>query len=143
MPSYQTRTYSLLSLIDLIDLICIGFLSCVDCLWITSVITEECINTKTHLCNIQIFTKTHLCNIQIFTKTHLCNIQIFKSCKNRKFSVDFFLYFSYFCSKQRLWVHVRNASLNVRNASLRRFLRVPTIYVLEQKTRKIGMCISL
>ena len=35
--------------------------------------------------------------------------RFFLSCKNRKFSVDFFLYFSYFCSKHRLWVHVRTA----------------------------------
>ena len=35
-------------------------------------------------------------------------------------------YFSYFCSKNRPWVHVRTASM-------RWFKRVPTIYVLQQK----------
>ena len=39
---------------------------------------------------------------------------------------------SYFCSKHRLWVHFRTASV-------RRFLGVPTIYVFEQKIRKIGI----
>ena len=43
-----------------------------------------------------------------------------------KFSLEFFCYFSYFCSKHRLWVHVRIVSP-------RRFKRVPTVYVLEQK----------
>ena len=34
----------------------------------------------------------------------------FLSCKKRKFSAEIFLYFSYFCSKHRLWVHVITAS---------------------------------
>ena len=35
---------------------------------------------------------------------------IFHGCKNYNFQMKFFLYFSYFCSKHRLWVHVRTAS---------------------------------
>ena len=34
----------------------------------------------------------------------------FTAVKKRKF-LGFFLYFSYFCSKHGLWVHVRTASL--------------------------------
>ena len=36
---------------------------------------------------------------------------IFHGCKNDNFHMIFFLYFSYFCSKYRLWVHVRTASV--------------------------------
>ena len=43
-----------------------------------------------------------------------------------KFSDKKFWYFSYFYSKHRLWVLVRTASM-------RRFKRVPTIYVFKQK----------
>ena len=35
---------------------------------------------------------------------------IFHGCKNDNFQMIFFKYFSYFCSKHRLWVHVRTAS---------------------------------
>ena len=35
---------------------------------------------------------------------------IFYGCKNDNFQIIFFGYFSYFCSKHRLWVHVRTAS---------------------------------
>ena len=38
----------------------------------------------------------------------------------------YFLYFSYVCSKHRLWVLVRTALM-------RQFLRVPTVYVFEHK----------
>ena len=41
-----------------------------------------------------------------------------------------YTYFSYFCSKHRLWVLVRTASV-------RRFLRVPTIYVLSKNKKNI------
>ena len=41
-------------------------------------------------------------------------------------------YLSYFCSKHRLWVRVRTASP-------RRFLRVPTIYVLSRNMKNIGI----
>ena len=34
----------------------------------------------------------------------------FHGCENDKFSEDFVLLFSYFCSKHILWVHVRTAS---------------------------------
>ena len=37
--------------------------------------------------------------------------ETFFSCKNQKFLLEFFLYFSYFCSKHRLWVHNRTALL--------------------------------
>ena len=43
-------------------------------------------------------------------------------------SSEKFGYFCYFCSKHRLWEHVRTASA-------RRFYRVPTIYVLEQNKK--------
>ena len=33
--------------------------------------------------------------------------EIFFGCKKSKISIEFFLYFSYFCSKHILWVHVR------------------------------------
>ena len=46
------------------------------------------------------------------TQTCPCNIlQYFTAVKNDNFQIIFFLYFSYFCSKHRLWVHVRNASM--------------------------------
>ena len=48
--------------------------------------------------------------------------------KNWKFSDNFFLSFSYFCSKHRLWVLIRTASP-------RRFKRVPTIYVLSRNKK--------
>ena len=60
------------------------------------------------------------------TKTRLFKyIENFNS-KNWKFSDKKRWCFSYFCSKHRLWVLVRTASA-------RRFKRVPTIYVFEQK----------
>ena len=47
----------------------------------------------------------------LITKTCPCNIQeFFLVVKNLKFHQNFFLYFSYFCSKYRLWVLVRTAS---------------------------------
>ena len=36
---------------------------------------------------------------------------IFHGCKNENFQLNFFILFSYFCSKHILWVHVRTASL--------------------------------
>ena len=36
---------------------------------------------------------------------------VFHSCKNANFQWIFFLYFSYFCSKHKAWVHVRTASV--------------------------------
>ena len=61
------------------------------------------------------------------TKTRLFKyIEKFTS-KNWKFTnKNKHWYFSHFCSKYSLWVLVRTASV-------RRFLRVPTIYVFEQK----------
>ena len=38
---------------------------------------------------------------------------ISKVVKNEKFSVENFRYFSNFCSKHRLWVHVRTAYIKV------------------------------
>ena len=66
-----------------------------------------------------------------FIRRHYANTPmqytaIFHGCKSVNFKMIFLKYFSYFCSKHRLWVHVRTASV-------RRLLRVPTIYVLEQK----------
>ena len=48
--------------------------------------------------------------------------------KNENFQIFFFLSFSYFCSKHRLWVLVRTASA-------RRFKRVPTIYVFSRNKK--------
>ena len=53
---------------------------------------------------------------------------ILYGCENDNFQLIFCDYLSYFCSKHILWVHVRTASL-------RRFERVPTIYVLEQNKK--------
>ena len=51
---------------------------------------------------------------------------IFHGYKNDYFQLKNCDFFPYLCSKHRLWVHVRTASV-------RRFKRVPTIYALEQK----------
>ena len=48
------------------------------------------------------------------------------SCKNVNFLFKFSDFFSYFCTKHKVWVHVRTASM-------RRFKRIPTIYVLKRK----------
>ena len=54
---------------------------------------------------IQVLHETYI------TKTRPCNIQLFfTSVKMTFFGKFFFLLFSYFCSKHRLWVHVRTAS---------------------------------
>ena len=37
---------------------------------------------------------------------------IFHGCKNDDFQLNYFYFFSYFCSKHILWVHVRTASLS-------------------------------
>ena len=60
------------------------------------------------------------------TKTCLFKYTEKITTKKWKFSDKNFRYFSYFCSKHRLWVLVRTASP-------RRFLQVPTNYVFEQK----------
>ena len=60
------------------------------------------------------------------TKTRLFKYTEHLTTKKWKFSDKNFWYFSYSCSKHRLWVLVRTASP-------RRFLRVTTIYVFEQK----------
>ena len=60
------------------------------------------------------------------TKTRPCNIQRFFTAVKMTISVDLFNYFHIFAKKNRLWGHVRTASL-------RRLYRVPTVYVLEQK----------
>ena len=52
-------------------------------------------------------------------------LRFFHGRKNDNFSRKSW-YFSYFCLKPRSWVHVRTASLG-------RFKRVPTIWVLELK----------
>ena len=41
--------------------------------------------------------------------------RFFLNCKNGQLSVDFFLYFAYFCSKLRLWVQGRTASVLTSN----------------------------
>ena len=64
--------------------------------------------------------------VSVITQTCPCNIlQYFTAVKMVIFRSNFGL-FSNFCPKHRFRVHVRTASM-------RRFLRVPTIYVLEQK----------
>ena len=39
--------------------------------------------------------------------------RFFLSCKNGKISVEYVLYFSYLCSKHRLWVHIRTTSVRL------------------------------
>ena len=56
------------------------------------------------------------------------NILKFLSPKNENFQIKKSWYFSYFCSKHRLWVLVWTASA-------RRFLWVPTIYVLSRNKK--------
>ena len=56
------------------------------------------------------------------------NILKFLPRKNENFQIKKFLIFIHFCSKHRLWVLVRNASP-------RRFLQVPTIYVLSRNKK--------
>ena len=56
-------------------------------------------------------------------KTFPCNIQRNVSAN---FVGNFLIFFLFFCSNHRLWVHDRTASPKC-------FQRVPAIYVLEQK----------
>ena len=56
------------------------------------------------------------------------NIQKISPPKTENFHIKKLRYFSYFCSKRRLWVLVRTASE-------RRFERVPTIYVLSRNKK--------
>ena len=65
-----------------------------------------------HLGYIHATRQSH--RMHLITKTRPCNIQYrdFLSCKNLKYLVEFFRYFSYFCSKHRLCVYVRTASEN-------------------------------
>ena len=50
-----------------------------------------------------------LMSVVTIRKTCPCNIQRFLSSKNENISTGKFCYFSYLCSKHRLWVHVRTA----------------------------------
>ena len=55
-------------------------------------------------------------NMMYLDYTHYVNMSeqytaIFHGCKNDNFQMIFLKYFSYFCSKHRLWVHVRTASV--------------------------------
>ena len=73
--------------------------------------------------------------LHIITKTRPFKyIENFTS-RNWKISDKKNWYFSYFCSKHRLWVLDRTASPLVRTASARRFYRVPTIYVLSRNMK--------
>ena len=72
--------------------------------------------------------------IETIMKTRLFKYIENITAKNWKFSDKKLWYFSYFCSKHRLWVLVRTASL-------RRFSRVPTIFVLSRnKKNKVYPC---
>ena len=64
------------------------------------------------------------------TKTPLFKYAENFTTKKWNFSDKKFWYFSYFCSKHRLWVLVRTASM-------RQFQRVPTIYVLSRNKKNI------
>ena len=64
------------------------------------------------------------------TKTRPCNIQRFFTAEKMTISVDYFFTFSYFCSKHRLWVQVRTASL-------RRFLTSSHNLCFRVKIRKM------
>ena len=66
-------------------------------------------------------------NLYKSLRKHACpNILKNSPPKTESFQIKILIFFSYFCSKHRLWVPVRTASA-------RRFQRVPTIYVFEQK----------
>ena len=84
---------------------------------------------KNVLFQLNIWNLSHIfCTFLFITKTRLFKyIEIFIS-KNWKFSDKKLWYFSYFCSKHRLWVLIRTASA-------RRFERVPTIYVLSRNKK--------
>ena len=64
--------------------------------------------------------------LSLITKTRLFKYTENLTTKKWKFSDKKLLYFLNFCSKHRLWVLVRTVST-------RRYERVPTIYVFEQK----------
>ena len=83
------------------------------------------------LCNLEFVI---LCN-HIITKTRLFKyINNFTTKNKWKFSDNKFWYFPYFSSKHRLWVLVRTAFI-------RRFYRVPIIYVLSRnKKNKVYPC---
>ena len=58
----------------------------------------------------------HVLDAQEQLTLHYANMSvqysaIFHGCKNDNFQMKIFDIFSYFCSKHRLWVHVRTASM--------------------------------
>ena len=53
-----------------------------------------------------------------YENTPMQHTAVFHGCKNGNFQLIFFLPFSYFCSKHRLWVHVRTDSLSTHNLCL-------------------------
>ena len=68
-----------------------------------------------HLQHVAIYITTSLLKLSPFfltlRKHAYSNIQKILSPKNENFQIKFFWYSSYFCSKHRLWVIVRNASM--------------------------------
>ena len=68
-------------------------------------------------------------------------LNILHSKKENFLNKKIWYFFSYFCSKHRLWVLVRTASAKhrlwvlLRTASARRFEREPTIYVLSRNKK--------
>ena len=66
--------------------------------------------------------------LYLITKTCLFKYTENFTTKKWKFSDKKIWYFSWFCSKHRLWVLVRTASM-------RRFYRAPTIYVLSRNKK--------
>ena len=68
------------------------------------------------------------------TKARPCNILQFFTVVKRYFQIKNVIFF-FFCSKNKLWVHVGTALL-------RRFKRVPTIYVLEQNKKIMNTSVN-
>ena len=67
-------------------------------------------------------------NRHVYENTPVLIYRKFHHQKLKIFQIKILIFFSYFCSKHRLWVLVRTASP-------RRFYRVPTIYVLSRNKK--------
>ena len=80
--------------------------------------------------------KNYLPSRKCITKTHLYNSDPLKPhFYIVKLGLHGCTFFSYFCSKHRLWVFIRTASS-------RWFLRVPTIYVWSRNMKNIRVFLS-
>ena len=84
----------------------------VDIMWLIEADTTKVIRYQISYVDIEY---TQGCTADALVVCHYGNLPIqstanFFSTENWKILLDFFLYFSYFCSKHRLFVHVRTAS---------------------------------